>query len=175
MKNEVTKCNNLYISWELATKHNIKKKQKHRRWKEYLCGKWVITWKGTVRKALYTNFQIKTYERRRFNWRGGYRVQWPHVDSWVGHPTNNPWRTTVLCAQQDIWATPVGFSRAYARGGVGVKTPPWAWYFTKTLLPAQLRLTVFAYFLLVNLSTYCKYHRINLHANFKKHCKWAKK
>ena len=64
--------------------------------------------------------------------------------------------------------------RAYARG-VGVNPPPWAWYFTKTLLPAQRRLTVFAYFLLVNLSTYCKYHRINLHANFKEHCKWAKK
>ena len=60
-------------------------------------------------------------------------------------------------------------------GGVGVKTPPWTWYFTKTLLPAQRRITVCAYFLLVNLSTYCKYHRINLHANFKKHCKRAKK
>jgi len=36
--------------------------------------------------------------------------------------------------------------------GFGVK-PPWAWYFTKTLLPAQKKLDVFAYFLLVNLST----------------------
>jgi len=27
MKNEVTKCNNLHISWELATKHNIKEKK----------------------------------------------------------------------------------------------------------------------------------------------------
>jgi len=30
-------------------------------------------------------------------------------------------------------------TRAYSRG-VGVKSPPWAWYFTKTLLPAQRRL-----------------------------------
>jgi len=59
------------------------------------------------------------------------------------------------------------------QGGVGFYPPLWAWYFTKTLLPAQRRLTIFAYFLLVNLSTYCKYHRINLHANFKEHCKWA--
>ena len=43
--------------------------------------------------------------------------------------------------------------RAYARGGAGVKLPAWAWYFTKTLLPAQRTLIVFAYFLLVNLST----------------------
>jgi len=28
MKSEVTKCNNLYISWEFATKHNIKEKNK---------------------------------------------------------------------------------------------------------------------------------------------------
>jgi len=48
-------------------------------------------------------------------------------------------------------------------------------YFAKILLPAQRRLIVFAYFSLVNLLTYCKYHRINLHANFKEHCKWAKK
>jgi len=60
-------------------------------------------------------------------------------------------------------------------GGLGLTSPPWAWYFTKAYLPAQRRLTVFAYFLLVNLSTYCKYHRINLHANFKEHCKRAKK
>ena len=42
-------------------------------------------------------------------------------------------------------------TRAYARG-VGV-TPPWAWYFTKTLFPAQRGLIDFAYFLLVNMST----------------------
>ena len=60
------------------------------------------------------------------------------------------------------------------KGGVGVN-PPWTWYFTKTLSPAQRRLIVFAYFLLVNLSTWCKYHRMNLHANFKEDCKWAKK
>ena len=33
-------------------------------------------------------------------------------------------------------------------GGVGVKTPPWAWKFTKTLLPAQKKLIVFTYCLL---------------------------
>ena len=37
--------------------------------------------------------------------------------------------------------------------GDWVHTPGWAWYFAKTLLPAQRRLIVFAYFLLVNLST----------------------
>ena len=61
-------------------------------------------------------------------------------------------------------------------GGLGLTPlPPWAWYFTKSSSPAQRRLIVFAYFLLVNLSTYCKYHGINWHANFKEHCKWAKK
>jgi len=30
-------------------------------------------------------------------------------------------------------------TRAYARGG-GVNPPPWAWYFTKTLLLTQRRL-----------------------------------
>jgi len=38
-------------------------------------------------------------------------------------------------------------------GGAGVKTPPWAWNFTKTLLPAQKKVIVFVYILLVNLST----------------------
>jgi len=37
--------------------------------------------------------------------------------------------------------------RAYARGGGGLRLiPPWAWYFTKALLPAQSGLIVFAYF-----------------------------
>ena len=52
------------------------------------------------------------------------------------------------------------------RKGEGWTPTPWAWYFTKKLLRAQRRLIVFAYFLLVNLSTYCKYHGMNLHANF---------
>jgi len=34
-------------------------------------------------------------------------------------------------------------------GGVGVNPSPWAWYFTKTLLPAQRSLIVFAYFCLL--------------------------
>jgi len=37
--------------------------------------------------------------------------------------------------------------------GLGLNPPTWAWYFTKSLLPAQRKLNVFAYFLLVNLST----------------------
>jgi len=37
-------------------------------------------------------------------------------------------------------------------GGLGLKSPSWPWYFTKTLLPLQGKLVVFAYFLLVNLS-----------------------
>ena len=40
---------------------------------------------------------------------------------------------------------------------IGVKTLSWAWYLTKILLPGQRRLIVIAYFLLVNLSTKCKY------------------
>jgi len=43
-------------------------------------------------------------------------------------------------------------SRVYARG-VGVKTSPWAWYFAKTLLPAQRDYTSLANFLLVDLLT----------------------
>jgi len=35
----------------------------------------------------------------------------------------------------------------------------------------QKRLIVFACFLLVN----CEYRGMNLHANFKEHCKWAQK
>ena len=43
--------------------------------------------------------------------------------------------------------------RAYARGGFGVKPSPLSLIFYKILLPAQRRLIVFAYFLLVHLST----------------------
>ena len=39
------------------------------------------------------------------------------------------------------------------KGGCGYH-PPWAWYFTKTFLSAQRILIVFAYILLVNLSSY---------------------
>ena len=38
------------------------------------------------------------------------------------------------------------------KGRLRLKPPPWAWYFTKTLLPLQRRLIVFAYLLLVNFS-----------------------
>ena len=38
-------------------------------------------------------------------------------------------------------------------GGFGVKPPPLSMIFYKTLLPTQRILIVFAYFLLVNLST----------------------
>jgi len=45
-------------------------------------------------------------------------------------------------------------TRAYARGlGDWGKIPAWAWYFTKTLLPAQRSLIVFAYFFVFYLST----------------------
>ena len=47
--------------------------------------------------------------------------------------------------------------------------------FYKNFITFARRLIVFTYFLPVNLSTCCKYHGINLHANFKEHCKWAKK
>ena len=53
--------------------------------------------------------------------------------------------------------------------------PPLSLIFYKNFITFARRLIVFPYFLLVNLSTQCKYHGINLHANFKEHCKWAKK
>jgi len=51
----------------------------------------------------------------------------------------------------EIKASPT--ARAYARGGFGVKNSFLSLIFYKILLPAQRRLIVFAYFLLVNLST----------------------
>jgi len=64
------------------------------------------------------------------------------------------------CFSSNCVIQPVGYKLAWnnvlqgrTQGGVGVNPPPWALYFTKTLLPAQRRLIVFAYFLLVNLST----------------------
>jgi len=47
-----------------------------------------------------------------------------------------------------------GGNQGRTQGGEGLGlTPPWACNFTKTLLHAQRRLIVFAYFLFVNLST----------------------
>jgi len=64
-------------------------------------------------------------------------------------------------------------SRAYARG-LGL-TPLELDILQKRYYPRKGDwLIVFAYFLLVNLSTYCKYHGMNLHANFKEYCKRAK-
>jgi len=63
-------------------------------------------------------------------------------------------------------------ARAHARGSwLGLNPPE----FDVLLLTAQRRLIIFAYFVLVNLSTYCKYHGMNVYANFKEHCKWDKK
>jgi len=64
--------------------------------------------------------------------------------------------------------------RAYARGGWG-KNLSLELDITETLLPAQRRLIVIAYILLVNFPTSCRYHGKKLHANLKEHCKWAKK
>ena len=44
------------------------------------------------------------------------------------------------------------YTKGVRTGGLGL-TPPFSLIFYKTLLPAQRRLIVFAYFLLVNLST----------------------
>ena len=43
-------------------------------------------------------------------------------------------------------------SKGVRKGGLGLK-PPWAWYFTTTLLPAQRKSIAFSYFLLVTFST----------------------
>ena len=67
-------------------------------------------------------------------------------------------------------------ARAYARGGLGLGIkPPMSLIFYKNFITFERTLIVFAYFLLFNLSTYCKYNGMNLHANFKEHCKWAEK
>ena len=57
---------------------------------------------------------------------------------------------------------------------LGLK-PTLSLIFYKNFITFARRLIVFAYFLIVNLSTQCKYHATNLHVNFKEHCKWAKK
>ena len=44
-------------------------------------------------------------------------------------------------------------SKGIRKWGIGLTKKPWAWFFAKTLLPAQRRLFVFAYILPVNLST----------------------
>ena len=54
----------------------------------------------------------------------------------------------MLAWRADIWYSAKPWPR-----GLGVNPPPCAWYFTKSLLPAQRRLIVLAYILLVNLST----------------------
>jgi len=53
------------------------------------------------------------------------------------------------------------------QGGVGINPPPLELDILQKLYCfVQRRLIASAYFLLVNLSTYCKCHGINLHANF---------
>jgi len=44
-------------------------------------------------------------------------------------------------------------AKGVRKGGVGVKPATLSWIFYKSLLPAQRKLNVFAYFLLVNLQT----------------------
>jgi len=62
---------------------------------------------------------------------------------------SNVWVTTPNAASETSLV-----QRAYASGEeVGVNPPPLSLIFYKTLLHAQRRLIVFAYFLLVNLST----------------------
>jgi len=58
-------------------------------------------------------------------------------------------RNSTICVQKWIGLL-CSSDQGRTQGGVGVGV---AWYFTKSSLPAQRRLTVFAYFLLVNLST----------------------
>jgi len=63
------------------------------------------------------------------------------------HTWNLPFHLPYFCIPS-VKLTP------YANtSGLGLKPLPWAWYFTKSLLPLQRKLIVFAYFLLVNLST----------------------
>jgi len=47
--------------------------------------------------------------------------------------------------------------------------------FCENFISCAREINCFRIILFVNLSTKCKYHGMNLHANFKEHCKWAKK
>jgi len=93
---------------------------------------------------------------------------------------------TVLLAMCFVAGAPCtsrGFEEQVCRAPKGVRKwrgwvnppTPMSSIFYKSLLPAPRRLIVFAYFLLVNLPTQCKYHGINLHITFKEYYKWVKK
>ena len=56
-------------------------------------------------------------------------------------------------ARSEHWKNSQLVVKGVRKGVGGVKNPPWDPYFSKTLLLAQRRLLVCAYFLLVNLST----------------------
>jgi len=66
-------------------------------------------------------------------------------------------------------------SKGVRKGGVGDKLPPLQFDIYKIFITCAKEMKCFRILLLVNLSTSCKYHGISLHANFKEHCKWAKK
>ena len=62
------------------------------------------------------------------------------------------------------------------KGGVGVTHLPLSLIFYKNFNICAKGINCFRLYLLVDLLTLeCKYHGMNLHANFKEHCKWAKK
>jgi len=81
---------------------------------------------------------------------------------------NQVQRFSVISLLRSMFVKQLSACKGVHKGGWGY--PPPSLMFTKTLLPTQRRLIVFAYFLLVNLST-C----MQIHYNFKEHCKWAKK
>jgi len=69
----------------------------------------------------------------------------------------------------------LGGRKGVRKGGFWVSTHSLNLIFYKTLLPAQRRLIVFAYFFHVNLLINCQCHEMNLRANFKQRCKLAEK
>jgi len=71
---------------------------------------------------------------------------------------------------------PLQVTKGVRKGvGFGGLKPPLSLIFYKNFITCAKEIKCFAKFLFINLLTYCKYHGMNMHANFKEHCKWAKK
>jgi len=61
------------------------------------------------------------------------------------------------------------------RKGFGIKPPPLNLIFYKNFVTCAKDINCFPIIFACYFVTSCKYHEINLHANLKEHCKWAKK
>jgi len=66
----------------------------------------------------------------------------------------------------------VTVSKGVRKGGLGLNRLSLIFY--KNFITCTEEINCFRILFAVNLSTYCKYHRMNLHANVKAHCIWVK-